>query len=293
MRITSGLYQGTEEVIVVTDGGVYRGGSLRLLRAKVARTMGEVLSVGDRAVAELNAALHQAQAQGLAPDDDPDAWLAPVPHPAKVICVGLNYQPHVQESGQRLPDSPVLFPKYASALVGSGATVRPPAGTRQLDYEAELVLVIGRTCHQVSESEALDYVLGYCNGNDISARDLQFRTGQWFLGKACDGFGPIGPYLVTRDEVPRPDQLHIEGRRNGKVVQTSNTAEMIFSCAYLVSYISQYITLVPGDVIFTGTPEGVVLGYPESQRDWLKPGEKFTVAVEGLGELVTHIGESR
>ncbi len=293
MRITSGLYQGTEEIVVVTDDGVYRGGSLRRMRAQVARTMGEVLSVGDRAVAELDAALHQAQIQGLAPDDDPDAWLAPVPHPDKVICVGLNYRPHVQESGQSLPDSPVLFPKYASALVGPGATVYPPAETRQLDYEAELVLVIGRTCHQVNESEALDYVLGYCNGNDISARDLQFRTSQWLLGKTCDGFGPIGPYLVTRDTVSRPNLLHIEGRRNGKVVQTSNTAEMIFSCAYLVSYISQYITLAPGDVIFTGTPEGVVLGYPELQRDWLKPGEKFTVAIEGLGELVTHIGESR
>lgn len=293
MKVTSGVYQGQEELVVVADAGVYRGQSLARMRSGIATTMERLLAGGDRAVADLDTALHAAQAQGLAPDGDPELWLAPVPHPEKVLCVGLNYRPHAQESGLAIPESPVLFPKYASAIVGPGVPVRPPAGTHQLDYEAELVIVMGKTCHRVGESEALDYVLGYCNGNDVSARDLQFRTSQWLLGKACDGFGPVGPYLVTRDAVPHPDRLAIEGRRNGQVVQSSNTAQMIFSCAYLVSYVSQYITLLPGDIIFTGTPEGVILGLPEAEREWLMAGETFTVAIEGLGELVTPIGEFR
>jgi 2-keto-4-pentenoate hydratase/2-oxohepta-3-ene-1,7-dioic acid hydratase in catechol pathway len=221
---------------------------------------------------------------------EPAGLEAPVPRPGQIVCVGLNYRPHVAESQMDLPTHPVLFNKYARAVVGPGAVVRAPGESTQLDYEAELVIVIGRVCHDVSEAAALDYVAGYCNGNDLSARDLQFRTSQWLLGKAGDGLGPMGPYLVTRDEVADPDQLDIVGRRNGSIVQQANTRDMIFSCRQLVSYISRYLTLEPGDVIFTGTPEGVILGQPAANRRWLTPGEVVTVAITGLGELETTIG---
>jgi 2-keto-4-pentenoate hydratase/2-oxohepta-3-ene-1,7-dioic acid hydratase in catechol pathway len=153
-----------------------------------------------------------------------------------------------------------------------------------------LVIVIGQECRDVSEEHALDYVVGYANGNDLSSRSLQFRTSQWLLGKVLDGFAPVGPYLVTADAVPNPDALSIRGWRNGELVQDSNTSQMIFSCRYLISYLSRYMTLRPGDVIFTGTPEGVILGMPEAERRWMTSGEQFTVAIEGLGELVTKIG---
>lgn len=288
MKIGSGIYQGQQALVVVTDQGVFRGASLMRTPA----TMSELLAEA-KGVERLGQALEQAVKEGRAPDGEPDQWLAPVPSPSKVICVGLNYRPHVAESGLELPTSPVLFPKFPNAIVGTGATVHPPEDTKQMDYEAELVLIMGKTCHQVSEQKALNYVLGYANGNDLSARDLQFRTSQWLLGKAGDGMGPVGPYLVTKDEIPDPNHLSIVGRRNGAVVQSANTEEMIFSCAEIIAYISQYLTLEPGDVIFTGTPEGVILGQPEDKRRWLQAGETVSVAIEGLGELVTTIGSVR
>lgn len=256
-------------------------------------TMEALLQQADRAVDTICDWLRQAETQGIDPDAEPSEWLAPVPRPGKIWCVGLNYRPHIAESHMTLPEYPVLFNKFANAVIGSGATIHPPADVTQLDYEAELVIVIGRRCAQVSEEQALQYVLGYCNGNDISARDLQFRTSQWSLGKSADGFAPMGPYLVSADAVRDPDTLAIVGRRNGQVVQHANTADMIFSCRYLISYLSRYVTLEPGDVIFTGTPDGVILGQPEDRRHWLRPGEILTVSIEGLGDLVTHIGVPR
>lgn len=219
--------------------------------------------------------------------------LAPcVPRPGKIFCVGLNYRPHAAEAGMAVPSEPVLFSKFANALSGSGQTVTLPAGAVQFDYEAELAIVIGRRVHQVTPGEAQAYIFGYCNANDLSARDLQFRSSQWLLGKSLDGFCPLGPWVATADEVPQPNRLAIRSWVNGEKRQDANTAEMIFDCGYLVSYISRYIPLDPGDIILTGTPEGVVMGYPPEERDqlWLKPGDTVEVEVEGLGRLITHLG---
>lgn len=211
--------------------------------------------------------------------------LAPcVPRHSKILCVGLNYRRHAAEAGMAVPTSPVLFPKYANSLAACGETIPLPANALQYDYEAELALVLGQRVHAVTEAQALDAVLGYCNANDLSARDLQFRTSQWQLGKTLDKFLPIGPYLVTADEVPDPQALRLRCLVNGQVRQDSSTADMVFSVAFLVSYISQYMTLEPGDVILTGTPQGVIMGRQDGQ--WLKAGDEVVVEVEGLGQLV-------
>lgn len=205
--------------------------------------------------------------------------------PEKIVCVGLNYVSHTEESKMDIPTSPVLFSKFNNALAAHNQTIRLPKTAEKFDYEAELVIVIGKEAVDVSKEEALSYVFGYTVGNDLSARDLQFQTGQWLLGKTCDHFAPIGPYLVTADEVD-PTNLDIECRVNGVVRQFANTRDMIFDCATIVSYLSQHMTLKPGDIIFTGTPSGVILGYPEEQQQWLKSGDEVIVSIEKLGSLV-------
>ena len=215
-----------------------------------------------------------------------EARLTPGPcvaNPNKIICIGLNYRRHVEESGMAVPTLPVLFSKFSNTIAASGEQIVLPANALEYDYEAELGVVIGKRAKNVSEQDALHYVLGYCNINDLSARDLQMRTSQWLLGKTLDQFSPIGPYLVTADEIADPQRLDIRCWVNGDLRQNSSTADMIFRVAYLVSYISQYMTLEPGDVISTGTPQGVVLGMKEKQ--WLKPGDEVTVEIAGLGRL--------
>jgi 2-keto-4-pentenoate hydratase/2-oxohepta-3-ene-1,7-dioic acid hydratase in catechol pathway len=214
------------------------------------------------------------------------ATLGPcVTNPEKIVCVGLNYRKHAAETGQPVPSLPILFNKFNNALNAHGGTIavsEEPA--EQFDYEAELVIVMGRTARNVSEADALAYVFGYCTGNDFTARDLQRRSSQWMLGKTCDGFAPIGPWLVTADQVD-PDNLKIECRVNGEVRQSSNTGDMVFNCRQLVSYISKHMTLQPGDIIFTGTPEGVIVGYPKEKQVWLKSGDRLTTSIEKLGDL--------
>lgn len=275
----------------MTEDGPLRVGYIAGLqdRADTVWTMTRYLR-DPKAPALLQKWLEWAHAHGIKSDRLPDQILAPVPHPGKILCVGLNYRPHAHESQMEIPSYPVLFNKYGNSVVGSNTPVHPPRDAQELDYEAELVVVMGRRATQVGEAEALQYVAGYCNGNDLSARDLQFRTNQWLLGKTADGFGPMGPYLVTADEIADPDALDIVCRRDGVEVQHSNTRNMIFSCRYLIHYISRYMTLEPGDVIFTGTPEGVIFGKSEAERQWLQTGEQVSVSVEGLGELVTPIG---
>jgi 2-keto-4-pentenoate hydratase/2-oxohepta-3-ene-1,7-dioic acid hydratase in catechol pathway len=219
--------------------------------------------------------------------DEAKAEFGPcVTSPEKIICVGLNYRKHAAETGNPVPTRPILFNKYNSALNGHRGIIKvSQEAAEQFDYEVELVIVMGRTARNVSETDALSYVLGYCTGNDFTARDLQRASSQWMLGKALDGSAPIGPYLVTADQVPDPNRLKIECRVNGEVRQSSNTADMVFGCAALVSYISKYFTLKPGDIIFTGTPEGVISGYPKDKQVWLKAGDRLTSTLEGLGEL--------
>lgn len=208
-----------------------------------------------------------------------------VTKPEKIICVGLNYVDHAKEANMDIPDYPVLFSKFNNALAAHKQTISLPKEAEKFDYEVELVIVMGKEATKVTKEEALSYVFGYTVGNDFSARDLQFRTGQWLLGKSCDDFAPIGPYLVTRDEID-PQNLEISCKVNGEIRQSAHTRDMIFDCATIISYISQYMTLKPGDLIFTGTPEGVIVGYPEERQQWLKSGDEVCVSIEKIGELV-------
>jgi 2-keto-4-pentenoate hydratase/2-oxohepta-3-ene-1,7-dioic acid hydratase in catechol pathway len=218
--------------------------------------------------------------------------LAPVPNPSKVVAIGLNYMDHCREQNIQPPQAPMIFAKFPTAVVGPGAVIRwDPALTRQVDYEAELAVVMGRTARRVSAAQALDYVAGYMNCNDVSARDLQFGDRQWVRGKSLDTFCPLGPWLVTRDEVPDPHALSIRCTVNGTVMQDSTTAEMIFDVPQLIEFASQAFTLLPGDVIATGTPDGV--GVFRSPQIFLKEGDVVTVEVEGLGELTNHCVEER
>lgn len=212
-------------------------------------------------------------------------WGPCVPNPGKIICVGLNYQKHAEETNSPIPEYPILFNKFSNTITGHKHNIEIPKVTDQLDYEAELVIVIGKEMKNVEKQHALDHVLGYCIVNDLSARDLQFRTNQWLLGKTCDDFSPIGPYLVTADEIDDPNNLYMKTYVNGELRQNSNTSDMIFDCSYILSYISQYMTLSPGDIILTGTPEGVVLGNPPDLQHYLKDGDIVTIEMEGLGEL--------
>jgi 2-keto-4-pentenoate hydratase/2-oxohepta-3-ene-1,7-dioic acid hydratase in catechol pathway len=209
-----------------------------------------------------------------------------VTRPSKIICIGLNYRKHAEETNAPIPKYPILFNKFSNTLNGHDSSIPlPNRVTNQVDYEAELVIVIGKKTKYVTTEQALEHVFGYCNVNDLSARDLQMRTPQWLLGKTCDKFSPLGPYLVTADEVGDPNQLNIQCKVNGEVRQSSNTSDMIFRCDEIVSYISQHMTLYPGDIILTGTPEGVMLGYPEDKRVYLKDGDRVSIEIEGLGTL--------
>jgi 2-keto-4-pentenoate hydratase/2-oxohepta-3-ene-1,7-dioic acid hydratase in catechol pathway len=210
----------------------------------------------------------------------------PVMHPEKIICVGLNYRKHAAETGAQVPATPMLFNKYNNTLMGHrGKLALPAKVANQFDYEVELVVVMGKKAHEVSEADALGHVFGYAIGNDFSARDLQRKTSQFMLGKSCDGFAPLGPWIVGAGLVPDPQKLDLWCEVNGQRRQASNTADMVFSCAQIVSYISQHMTLMPGDIIFTGTPEGVIAGMPEGKRTWLKSGDSLRCAVEPLGVL--------
>lgn len=204
-----------------------------------------------------------------------------VSSPSKIICIGLNYRNHAAESGMTVPVVPVAFTKYNNTLTDYGSdVVLGPEGT-EYDYEVELGVVIGKKCKAVSEEDALNYVLGYCVANDLSCRDLQFKTSQWLLGKSLDGFLPLGKYIVTADEVGDPQNLRLSCTVNGELRQNSSTADMIFSVAEIISFLSRYMTLEAGDLILTGTPEGVAMGMPE--KKWLKPGDVVRVEIEKLG----------
>jgi 2-keto-4-pentenoate hydratase/2-oxohepta-3-ene-1,7-dioic acid hydratase in catechol pathway len=212
----------------------------------------------------------------------------PIARPGKIVAIGLNYVDHAEETGQPIPEVPVVFGKYPNTIIGPGAPIRIPPIAEQIDYEAELAVIIGRRARNVPESEALEYVFGYTNSNDVSARDLQFSEGgQWTRSKSIDTFCPIGPYVATRDEVPDPHNLYIRAILNGEVVQDGHTSRMIFSVAEVVSFLSQGMTLEPGDIIITGTPPGV--GMAREPQLWMKPGDEVSIEIEGLGTLTNPV----
>jgi 2-keto-4-pentenoate hydratase/2-oxohepta-3-ene-1,7-dioic acid hydratase in catechol pathway len=214
--------------------------------------------------------------------------LAPIPRPRKnIMCMGRNYAEHARETGSAPPEVPVFFTKPPTAVVGPGAPVIHHAVTQQLDYEVELVAVIGRRGRNVSPEKALDYVFGYTVMNDVTARDLQDRHGQWFKGKSLDTFAPLGPWIVHRSALPDPQRLHLQMRVNGEVRQDSTTANMIFTVAQLIASLSAGMTLEPGDLLATGTPAGVAKGMKPPK--WLQPGDVMEAEVEGIGVLRNHV----
>ena len=211
--------------------------------------------------------------------------LPPVANPSKIVCIGLNYRSHAEEQGAEPPQTPTFFAKFPNALVGHGATVTLP--TRKVDYEAEVAFVIGSECRDVAEDDALDHIAGYTLLNDLSARDRQFATPQWIPGKVFDGAGPCGPALVTPDEAGPPDQIAVELRCNGELRQSATTADLVHSIPALVAHLSSLMTLVPGDLVATGTPAGV--GSLRKPRSYLEPGDEVVISSPQLGTLTTRM----
>ena len=218
----------------------------------------------------------------LVPSEDA-YWFAPVPRPGKLVCIGLNYRDHAEESGLAVPKTPVIFSKFSSCVIAPGEPIIIPPASERVDYEAELAVVIGRRATRVKADRAYDHVLGYTVFNDVSARDFQFGDGQWQRGKSCDTFAPMGPTIVTADEIPDPHTLRISLRLNGAVMQDSNTSQLIFGIPELIEFITASTTLEPGDVIATGTPAGV--GFARKPPVFLKAGDTVDVAIDRIGGL--------
>lgn len=215
---------------------------------------------------------------------------APIPRPGKIICIGLNYRNHAIESGMEIPKSPIIFSKFVTCVIGSGDSILLPKASEKVDYEAEFAVVIGRQAKNVNRADAMDYVFGYTNFNDVSARDFQFADGQWQRGKSCDTFAPMGEFIATKDEIPNPHNLRIQFRLNGETLQDSNTEELIFQVPELIEFLSQSITLEPGDIIATGTPPGV--GFARNPPIFMKNGDVAEVEIEGLGILTNPVVEN-
>ena len=245
-------------------------------------TIDDLIKSGDAGITDL---VRKAEAEGHKPLylDEASIRFGPcVTNPQKIVCVGLNYAKHARETNNPIPKLPILFNKFNNALNHHNGVVRVSnVPATNFDYESELVIVMGRRAHNVSEADALSYVFGYCNGNDFTARDLQSRSSQWMIGKTNDGFGLLGPYLVTADQVD-PNNLKIVGTVNGEVRQSSNTNDMVFNCAQIISYTSKLFTLEPGDIIYTGTVAPQSL---PGTRKQLRPGDVVEVEIEGIGVL--------
>ncbi len=245
-------------------------------------TMKEFLAGGATTLAAAQKAVDGAPTSAILKSTDV-TLKAPVPDPGKIICVGLNYADHAKEAGLPLPEFPTVFSKYGNAVNAPGAPIVLPKISSEPDYECELGVVIGKRAKNVSQADALSYVAGYLPFHDVSARDYQMRTSQWTLGKTFDTFAPMGPALVTSDEVGDPHTLDIQLSIGGEVLQTSNTSNLIFKIDYLVSYLSSIMTLEPGDVIATGTPAGI--GGARNPKRFLKPGETVRIEISKLGVL--------
>jgi 2-keto-4-pentenoate hydratase/2-oxohepta-3-ene-1,7-dioic acid hydratase in catechol pathway len=286
MKLVSFLTSEGVQLGVKTDNGVVDvQATARNARLSAPTSIDEVIAGGQTALDQLAQVVQQAD-ETL--DEATIQYASAIQKPNKIICSGANYLAHVAEANLNVPEYPIYFPKYQNSLAGHNEVIIPPEATSQVDYEVELVVVLGKQARNVSEEDALDCVFGYSVGNDLSARDLQFRSVQWTMGKAIDQFAPIGPYLVTLDEVPNPQNLNLRTYVNGELRQNSNTEKMIFSIAHMISDLSKVMTLEPGDVIFTGTPEGVIVGMEE--KNWLKTGDEIVCEVDGIGRLVNQIG---
>jgi 2-keto-4-pentenoate hydratase/2-oxohepta-3-ene-1,7-dioic acid hydratase in catechol pathway len=271
---------------LVVEGGILpvRESAALLNIADLPINLEAVFQFGETSLRALIEAAHSSDKFKPLLRSEGEITFAPcVPRPQKIICVGKNYRAHAQEMGGDLPDSPTLFAKFSNTLAGHRQVIPLPSTSQQVDYEAELAVVIGKRARQVRTADALSHVFGYCNANDVTARDLQKRTSQWLLGKSPDGFLPLGPWLVTADEMGDPHKLDIACWVNGERRQSASTGDMVFSIPFLISYISQTITLEAGDVLLTGTPAGVIAG--QATPRWLQAGDSVRVEVQGLGHL--------
>jgi 2-keto-4-pentenoate hydratase/2-oxohepta-3-ene-1,7-dioic acid hydratase in catechol pathway len=278
MRLVSYLRDGAPRTAAVAEG---RYVDLHDTDTAIPASMKDLLALGPDGLS----LARQASEKGTRIDPDRLKLAAPVPDPEKVICIGLNYADHAAESGLDIPSEPVVFNKFPTAVCGPGDPIVLPSSSNQVDYEAELVVVIGRGGHHIRQENAFAHIAGYTCGHDVSARDWQLRKpgGQWLLGKTFDTFAPLGPELVTADEVPNPGCLDIRFRLNGRSLQDSNTRQLIFPVDQLVSYVSGVCTLKPGDIIFTGTPPGV--GAARKPPVYLQPGDEAEVEIDTIGVL--------
>ena len=249
-------------------------------------SMTDLIAAGEAALDGLKAALTGYAGQATPPEQ---VAFANVTKPGKILCVGLNYKKHAQETGGEPPERPVYFSKFSDCLCPHGAEVTLPPIHRCYDYEGELVIVIGKSAWDVDPEKADDYIFGYTAGNDLSARDCQFLSNQWLAGKAMPGFAPAGPYIATKDAFDPEADNPIVTRVNGKVCQDDLTSGMIFSCRQIVADASTFFRLEPGDLIYTGTSAGVILGRPKGSREWLKPGDVTEVEIRGIGTLVNRL----
>jgi 2-keto-4-pentenoate hydratase/2-oxohepta-3-ene-1,7-dioic acid hydratase in catechol pathway len=283
MKIGMAIIRAKAEVIVSTGDGLIPISNVLGEKGDYPNTLSVIRDAGSSDIIKEKLEDYKWD-YNLSPNDKIQ-FLPIIGNPEKIICIGLNYFSHLEESKQDVPESPVIFSKYNNSLEAHGNAIKIPNSVKQLDYEGELGIVIGRTAANVDPKNALDYVYGYFAANDLSARDLQFRTSQWLLGKSGDGFFPCGPFITTADEIEDPNNLDITTIVNGEIRQNSNTSKMIFRCDYLVSYLSRYFTLKPGDIISTGTPEGVILGLPQEDRQWIRKDDVIEVNIQDIGTL--------
>jgi 2-keto-4-pentenoate hydratase/2-oxohepta-3-ene-1,7-dioic acid hydratase in catechol pathway len=278
MKLVTYRADGAARAGVQVDDGVLDAAELLGTDAISVREL-----IADARLSELAERLAGAEAEPVADA----ALLPPLPDPDKIVCIGLNYRSHAAEAGIDPPEHPTFFAKFRNALAPPGSTVKLPAASEKVDYEAEVAFVLGRRCKDVDPDEALDSIAGYMLLNDLSARDLQFATPQWMPGKVFDGSAPCGPAIVTADEAGSPDSIAFTLDLNGERMQDASTSDLVFSVAELVAQLSRWMTLEPGDIVSTGTPSGV--GSVRDPRVWLKPGDEIVISSPTLGELRTLI----
>ena len=278
MRIVTIQSDGNSRVALEIQGG------FAPLDSRLAPSMLDLITQWD----QISKTIPTSDAKNLINKNDVNLE-APISDPGKIICIGKNYAKHAAEMGSEPPSIPVVFSKFNSAIASPGSDITLPPISEKVDFEAELVVVIGKQGRFIDRSDAMSHVFGYCCGNDISARDWQKEKpgGQWLLGKTFDGFAPLGPGIVTADEIDDPNNLDITLRLNGETMQSSNTSHLIFPIDFLISHLSQFVTLQPGDLIFTGTPAGVGAG--RTPPIFLKNGDQLEVEIEGIGKLHNRI----
>jgi acylpyruvate hydrolase len=275
-RIGVFLERGTRHVVL----------DLSQAEPQLPTAMLQFLELGGPALAVARRASANAVESHMIPESQV-RLLAPIPRPGKIICVGLNYKDHAEEGGRAIPEYPTIFSKYANTVIGSGDPILIPRVSSKIDFEVELAVVIGKKARYVEEKDAFNYVAGYTILNDVTARDFQRLTSQWTVGKSFDTFAPMGPALVTRDEVADPENLDISLKLNGQTMQSSNTSKLIFSIPHLIRFLTQGITLEPGDIISTGTPAGV--GVFRDNPIFLKPGDEVKLNIQSIGELTNPV----